>query len=440
MSGLGRKVKSQSPDNPAMAHDAPEARPDENGEDQPMHGPHNPPPQSLDGWRAEVVAKALSGMAEVPPTLSDAEVMDDSNGSFNNKRKRNVTNTAPDQPSSSEDVYECDDDDDDDKMEARTRWLLEGQIPEGQSVGGYLKGIAEKVRAVRREEGKGSQGSDEVAGNCKGNDKGNYKGTFISKDDDIFYSFSQKRWDNDKQRARALLAYCERTSSDDKCECTDIQKRQMFNEKAKFPGKWIPLRCQGCGKYLPAEFLENVVLVPLLMTDTQVPIVLEADAVEKVLQAEELRVEREITHKVLKNMLIWQEGIDNNGHNHSGKLTRLGEKLDATIKITRDTEVECQTKISKVNNNVLKLDADMNDVKGNQHLLAAQVSSLGNMMARRDERAKEEVDTMMGMILSRFGELEHLIQRIDQRRRDEAHDEALERDEVRPEPVAHMDE
>jgi len=438
-----------------MAHDASEARPDENGEDQPMYGPHNPPGLSPCGW--PVPGQTLLGMAEVPPTLSDAEVMDDSNGSFNNKRKRNVTNTPPDQPSSSEDVYECDDDDDDD-MDNRTRWLLEAQIPEGQSVGGFLKGIAEfnKVRAVRREEGKGSQGSDEVAGNCKGNDKGNYKGndkgnckgndkgnykgTLISKDDDIFYRFSQKRWDNDKQRARALLAYCERTSSDDKCECTDIQKRQMFNEKAKFPGKWIPVRCQGCGKYLPAEFLENVVLVPLLMTDTQVPIVLEADAVEKVLQAEELRVEREMTQTVLKNMLIWQEGIDNNGHNHSGKLTWLGEKLDATIKITRDTEVECQTKISKVNNNVLKLDADMNDVKGNQHLLAAQVSSLGNMMARRDDRAKEEVDTMMGMILSRFGELEHLIQRIDQRRRDEAHDEALDYDEVRPMPVAAMEE
>jgi hypothetical protein len=305
-------------------------------------------------------------MAEVPPTLSDAEVMDDSNGSFNNKRKRNVTNTPPDQPSSSEDVYECDDDDDDDmddiggkgkhnKMANRTRWLLEAQIPEGQSVGGFLK-LAEKVRAVRIEEGKGSQGSDEVAGNCKGNDKGNYKGTLISRDDDIFYSFSQKRWDNDKQRARALLAYCERTSSADKCECTDIQKRQMFNEKAKFPGKWIPLRCQRCDNYLPAEFLETVVLVPLVMTDTQVPIVIERDAVAKVLQ-----------RCCLFNL--------------SSKLRSLGEKLDASINATRANELECHTRIRLLGENVAKLDA------GHQKSLktfTVQIGQLVNAIARMD--------------------------------------------------------
>ena len=100
MSGLGRKVKSQSPDNPAMAHDAPEARPDENGEDQPMYGPHNPPGLSPCGW--PVPGQTLLGMAEVRPTLPDAEVMDDSDGSFNSKRNRNVTNRPPDQPSSSD--------------------------------------------------------------------------------------------------------------------------------------------------------------------------------------------------------------------------------------------------------------------------------------------------------------------------------------------------
>ena len=398
MSGLGRKVKSQSPDNPAMAHDASEARPDENGEDQPMHGPHNPPPQSLDGWRAEVVARALLGMAEVPPTLSDAEVMDDSNGSFNNKRKRNVTNTPRAEYGSSEDVYECDDDDDDD-MDNRTRWLLEAQIPEGQSVGGFLKGMAEKVRAVRREEGKGSQGSDEVAGNCKGNDKGNYKGndkgnckgndkgnykgTLISKDDDIFYRFSQKRWDNDKQRARALLAYCERTSSDDKCECTDIQKRQMFNEKAKCPGKWIPVRCQRCDNYLPAEFLENVVLVPLVMTDTQVPIVLESDAVAKVLQ-----------RCCLFNL--------------SSKLTSLGEKLDASINATRANELECYTRIANVGERVTKLDA------GHQKSLKAfsvQIGQLVNVIARMDQRwAREEAREEAERALSGINLIERAVQ------------------------------
>ena len=227
-----------------------------------------------------------------------------------------------------------------------------------------------------------------------------------------------------------------------KCECLDIHRRIMFNEKAKFPKRYNPVGCHWCFKPLPTEFIEKVVLVPLMMTDTQVPIVLEIDAVAKVLQAEELRVEREMTQTVFSNMLGWQEGIENHGHNHSSKLTWFGEKLDATIKITRDTEVECQTKISKVNNNVLKLDADMNDLKGNQNLLAAQVSSLGNMMARRDDRAKEEVDTMMGMILSRFGELEHLIQRIDQRWRDEAHDEALVNEAINDgvRPVVPMEE
>jgi hypothetical protein len=188
----------------------------------------------------------------------------------------------------------------------------------------------------------------------------------------------------------------------------------------------------------------------LLMTHTQVPIVLEVDAVEKVLQTEGLRVEREMTQTAFKNMVqSWKEDLDKHGHNHSSKLTwfgekldatinQFGEKLDATIKTTRDTEVECQRKISKVNNNVLKLEADMNDLKGNQDVLMAQGSSLGNMLARRDDLAQQEMDTMMGMMNARFGELEHLIQRIDQRWRDEAHDEALDYDEVRP--VAPMEE
>jgi hypothetical protein len=296
-------------------------------------------------------------MAKVPPTLSDAEVMDDSDGPPNSKRNRTVTNKPPDQPSSSEDLSECDDDDDDDMDDIGGNVYFQKR----QRQASQCKGMYQIGR-----EGKGSQGSDEVAGNCKGNDKGNYKGTLISKDDDIFYRFSQKRWDDDKQRARALLAYCERTSSDDKCECTDIQKRQMFNEKAKFPGKWIPVRCQRCDNYLPAEFLENVVLVPLVMTDTQVPIVIERDAVAKVLQ-----------RCCLFNL--------------SSKLRSLGEKLDASINVTRASEVECQTRIAKVGENVTKLDAGMVQLKGNQHCLSVQIGQLVNMMARMDRRwAREE--------------------------------------------------
>ena len=335
---------------------------------------------------------------------------------------------------------------------------------EGQSVGDVALQELLEGNLNGRQGGKGSQGPDEVAG--KGNDKGNYKGTW-DPPDDIFAGLLKSDgtyWEGEcaadvaKQRARRLRAYSERTGSDDKCECTDIQKRKMFNEKARFPRKWKLERCHWCHKDLPAEFLDHVVLVPLLMTHTQVPIVLEVDAVEKVLQTEGLRVEREMTQTAFKNMVLevldnWKADLDKHGHNHSSKLTWFGEKLDATIKmfgdkldatikITRDTEVECQTKISKVNNNVLKLEAYMNDLKGNQDVLMAQGSSLGNMLTERNDLAQQEMDTMMGMMNARFGELEHLIQRIDQRWRDEAWDEALVNEAINDgvRPVAPMEE
>jgi hypothetical protein len=337
------------------------------------------------------------------------------------------------------DEYDMEDEDDMDDIGGKGKGKDKLHNRTGQSVGDFLEGN------LSRQGGKGSQGPDEVAG--KGNDKCNY--SWDPQDDDIFAGLLKgdgTYWEGEcaadvaNKRARRLWAYCERTGTDDKCECTDIEKRKMFNEKARFPRKWKPVRCHWCHKDLPAEFLDDVVLVPLLMTHTQVPIVLEVDAVEKVLQTEGLRVEREMTQTAFKNMVqSWKEDLDKHGHNHSSKLTwfgekldatinQFGEKLDATIKTTRDTEVECQRKISQVNNNVLKLEADMNDLKGNQDVLMAQGSSLGNMLARRDDLAQQEMDTMMGMMNARFGELEHLIQRIDQRRRDEAHDEALARE------------
>ena len=321
-------------------------------------------------------------------------------------------------------------------MEAEDDMDDEGQSVADVALQEFLEG-----NLNGRQGGKGSQGPDEVAG--KGNDECNY--SWDPQDDDIVaglfkgdgaYWEGQSFADAENERACRLRAYSERTGSDDKCECTDIQKRKMFNEKARFPKKWKLVKCHWCYKDLPAEFLDHVVLVPLLMTYTQVPIVLEVDAAEQVLQDEGLQT-------TFTNMVqSWNDDLHKHGHNHSSKLTCFGEKLDATIKmfgdkldatikITRDTEVECQTKISKVNNNVLKLEAYMNDLKGNQDVLMAQGSSLGNMLA-----------DMMGIMNERFGELEHLIQRIDQRWRDEAHDEALVNEAINDgvRPVVPMEE
>ena len=301
------------------------------------------------------------------------------------------------------DEYDMEDKDDMDDIDNRT----------GQSVGDFLEG-----NLIGRQGGKGSQGPDEVAG--KGNDKCNY--SWDPQDDDIFAGLLKgdgTYWEGEcaadvaNKRARRLWAYCERTGTDDKCECTDIEKRKMFNEKARFPRKWKPVRCHWCHKDLPAEFLDDVVLVPLLMTHTQVPIVLEVDAVEKVLQTEGLRVEREMTQTVFKNMQICQEGLDNHGHNHSSKLTWFGEKLDATD--------------NHMHNHSSKLDADMDHLKGNQDLLKEQNEQLRNMMGRMDQRAQEQASAM-SHVMAGIGQLEYLIERIDQRLW------PLERDAVRPDP------
>jgi len=359
------------------------------------------------------------GMPEVRPTLSDAEIR-----SLMNPTADDYDHDVDEELAEAPDEYDMEDEGDMDDIGGKGKGKDKLHNRTGQSVGDFLEG-----NLIGRQGGKGSQGPDEVAG--KGNDECNY--SWDPQDDDIVaglfkgdgaYWEGQSFADAENERACRLRAYSERTGSDDKCECTDIQKRKMFNEKARFPKKWKLVKCHWCYKDLPAEFLDHVVLVPLLMTYTQVPIVLEVDAAEQVLQDEGLQT-------AFTNMVqSWNEDLDKHGRNHSSKLTcfgekldatinMFGEKLDATIKTTRDTEVECQRKISKVNNNVLKLEADMNDLKGNQDVLMAQGSSLGNMLA-----------DMMGIMNERFGELEHLIQRIDQRWRDEAHDEAFVNHEV----------
>jgi hypothetical protein len=187
----------------------------------------------------------------------------------------------------------------------------------------------------------------------------------------------------------------------------------MYNEQAKHPTRWTSEMCHRCYKPLPAEFLKKVVWIPLVMTDTEVPIVLEIDSVAKVKQAEELRVEREMTQTVFSNMQIWQEGLDNHGHNHSRKLIWFGEKLDATDK--------------HMHNHSRKLDADMDHLKGNQDLLKEQNEQLRNMMGRMDQRAQAQASAM-SHVMAGIGQLEYLIERIDQRLW------PLERDAVRPDP------
>ena len=114
----------------------------------------------------------------------------------------------------------------------------------------------------------------------------------------------------------------------------------------------------------------------------------DKDVVTKLLHLE-LMVER---------VRSWHEGIDHHGHNHTSMLTWLGENLDKDM-------------------NDLK--GNLNDLKGNQELLMAQVQQLAVKMARQA--------MLMEHVLARQGQLEHLVERIDQRRRDEEHDEALER-------------
>ena len=94
---------------------------------------------------------------------------------------------------------------------------------------------------------------------------------------------------------------------------------------------------------------------------------------------------------MVERVRSWHEGIDHHGHNHTSMLTWLGENLDK----------------------------DMNDLKGNQELLMAQVQQLAVKVARQA--------MLMEHVLAGQGQLEHLVERIDQRRRDEEHDEALER-------------
>ena len=101
---------------------------------------------------------------------------------------------------------------------------------------------------------------------------------------------------------------------------------------------------------------------------------------------------------MVERVLSWQEGIDHHGHNHTSMLTWLGEKLDKDM-------------------NDLK--GNLNDLKGKQDLLMAQVQQLENVMARQA--------SVMGHVMAGIGQLKHLVERIDQRRRDEEHDEALER-------------
>ena len=67
-----------------------------------------------------------------------------------------------------------------------------------------------------------------------------------------------------------------------------------------------------------------------------------------------------------------------------------------------------------MHNHSSKLDADMDDLKGNQDLLMAQVQQLGNMMARMDHRAQEQA-SVMRHVMAGIGQLEYLIERIDQR-------------------------
>ena len=115
--------------------------------------------------------------------------------------------------------------------------------------------------------------------------------------------------------------------------------------------------------------------------------------VTKLLEAEELVVER---------VLKWQEGVDHHLHNHSSILIGLGERLDKDM-------------------NHLK--GNLNHLKGNQELLMAQVQQLAVKMARQA--------MLMEHVVAGQGQLEHMVERwlerIDQRRRDEEHDEALER-------------
>ena len=264
-------------------------------------------------------------------------------------------------------------------------------------------------------EGKSSQGPYEVEGKGNDNDKGKSgKGSvhaevqmcavhgaahavYIPDPQEEAYWPGECDVDVVLARARALRAFGKGMGGE--CVCSDIERSRMYNEQAKHPTRWTSEMCHRCYKPLPAEFLKKVVWIPLVMTDTQVPIVLEIDSVAKVLQAEKLRVEREMTQTDFSNMLVWQEGIDNHLHNHSGKLTRLGEKLDA----------------------------DMDHLKGNQDLLMAQVEQMRNMMGRMDHRAQEQA-SVMRHVMAGIGQLEYLIERIDQRLW------PLERDAARADP------
>ena len=266
-------------------------------------------------------------------------------------------------------------------------------------------------------EGKSSQGPYEVEGKGNDNDKGKSgKGSvhaevqmcavhgaahavYIPDPQEEAYWPGECDVDVVLARARALRAFGKGMGGE--CVCSDIERirmyKEMCQEQAKHPTRWTSEMCHWCYKPLPAEFLEKVVWIPqLVMTDTQVPIVLEIDSVAKVRQAER----REMTQTDFSNMLVWQEGIDNHLHNHSSKLTWFGEKLDATD--------------NHMHNHSSKLDADMDHLKGNQDLLMEQIEQLRNMMGRMDHRAQEQA-SVMRHVMAGIGQLEYLIERIDQR-------------------------
>ena len=277
--------------NPAVAHYAPEVcpvmspwdilafagRPDENGEDQPM-GPHNPVGLSPCGWPAGVqwdptvaVPETFIGyiegkgkgkdkgkgtgkdkgkegmrMPELCPMLSGAEIrqgrilfaMADIGGKGEGKGKDNQGMGMPE---------------------------VRPTLSDAEDIGGHGKGNDKG----KYNQGKSSQGPYEVEGKGNDTDKGKSgKGNVHAEaqmcgavhqvyrpepQEDLFTGILQKDgsyWPGEcyadavQARARALRAFGKGKGG--QCVCFDIERRNMYNEKAKFPTRWPPGLCHWC--------------------------------------------------------------------------------------------------------------------------------------------------------------------------------------------------
>ena len=268
-------------------------------------------------------------------------------------------------------------------------------------------------------EGKDSWGPYEVGGKGNDKDKGKEgKGSLAYDPQEELFAGVLMRdgnyWPGEdantarRARARALAAHLK--AKNGLCLCSDTERKNMFNEKAMFAGRWKHDWCHWCCKHLPEEFLQQVRLVPLVLASTQVPLVLEAPQASNLSSGilasmtqgsnteqaipearapmtEQQRITDVSTNVMFENVLHWQEILDNTTHNHSSKLTAFGEKLDAAIKVTRASEDEHAMKIAKVATNVLKLSVDMDTVICNQKILMVQMEKLLGQMEKLQTEA-----------------------------------------------------